>query len=709
MMSAHFRSFPGPSFDCIINGGNFRTIMGSSEQRPEANGGRRLGSWKEIAAHLGVTDRTARRWESEEGLPVHRHWHDQRGTVWADAAELDAWRASRTVSRGDEARSSGQPESPHTHPASDKRKRIAVLLAAAVVLVGAALTLTVWQSPSRTGPQQLPVRGVMAGAPSGIHACPVISSDGRYIAYQSWEEDLERSTIVLLPRDGSPWRAISEGDAADQSPVFSPDGTRIAWWRPTQDGRMRIRIALVSGGPPGDVATVTATPEYFTRGQALAWTADGGSILAPHRPENGEDGLFQIPLDGSVWKRLTTPPPGSRDIAPRVSADGRRLAFLSSRGWLIQDICLMDLNPGAKVRCTPNPRLPKVFGLTWGPDDQTLIASMAPYQGVPDAATLWQLPVSNLLNGTEFLLQATQVVEPYYIPQLKTLIYSQQTWNGDLYEYSVTHGPVPKLSETRRIGPSEAFETNPVLSPDGVHLAYWSKRAGQQQLWVASGGGEEPRQHTHFVKEDLLGATWNPDSTSLAIVYSDPPNPNDNPSRNVAVVPLGGKAQSLLGVYDQPFRPVGWVRSGEWIYGIAQEILLRLNVRNGELEKCGEIPSRWIRYWPLRDEFWFRAKDGSYRILQGCGVSETDPVAAKIPSNMIVENLVPTPQGVWIQQPTRGKYFQLLFLPHGSSTPVRVEISRLLPTGIEASPDGNRLFLVRMHELRATPMLAQLE
>jgi hypothetical protein len=50
------------------------------------------------------------------------------------------------------------------------------------------------------------------------------------------------------------------------------------------------------------------------------------------------------------------------------------------------------------------------------------------------------------------------------------------------------------------------------------------------------------------------------------------------------------------------------------------------------------------------------------RILQGCGVSESDPVAARIGTDMIVENLLPTPQGVWIQQPARGKYFNLLFL-----------------------------------------------
>ena len=33
----------------------------------------RLDSWKEIAAYLNRGVRTVRRWEREEGLPVHRH------------------------------------------------------------------------------------------------------------------------------------------------------------------------------------------------------------------------------------------------------------------------------------------------------------------------------------------------------------------------------------------------------------------------------------------------------------------------------------------------------------------------------------------------------------------------------------------------------------------------------------------------------------
>src|SRR4029077_4756742 len=57
--------------------------------------GKRLESWKEIAAYLGRDITTVRRWEKREGLPVHRLHHSRLGTVYAYTSELDAWRRER--------------------------------------------------------------------------------------------------------------------------------------------------------------------------------------------------------------------------------------------------------------------------------------------------------------------------------------------------------------------------------------------------------------------------------------------------------------------------------------------------------------------------------------------------------------------------------------------------------------------------------------
>jgi phage terminase Nu1 subunit (DNA packaging protein) len=55
----------------------------------------RLDSWKEISAFLNRGVRTVQRWESEENLPVHRHNHQKRDTVFAFASEIEQWMRSR--------------------------------------------------------------------------------------------------------------------------------------------------------------------------------------------------------------------------------------------------------------------------------------------------------------------------------------------------------------------------------------------------------------------------------------------------------------------------------------------------------------------------------------------------------------------------------------------------------------------------------------
>jgi TolB-like protein len=59
-----------------------------------------LDSWKEIAAYAKRGVRTVRRWEREEGLPVHRHMHRRLGSVYAYKSEIDAWRRSGSRAPG---------------------------------------------------------------------------------------------------------------------------------------------------------------------------------------------------------------------------------------------------------------------------------------------------------------------------------------------------------------------------------------------------------------------------------------------------------------------------------------------------------------------------------------------------------------------------------------------------------------------------------
>ena len=103
---------------------------------------RRLDSWKEIASYLGRDVTTVQRWEKREGMPVHRHVHDKRGSVYAVASELDAWHQSRKVASAAQEkevsdRSAEAGRLPSIAPPPHRLQWYAV---AAIVLVGILAT-----------------------------------------------------------------------------------------------------------------------------------------------------------------------------------------------------------------------------------------------------------------------------------------------------------------------------------------------------------------------------------------------------------------------------------------------------------------------------------------------------------------------------------------------------------------------------------------
>jgi tetratricopeptide (TPR) repeat protein len=72
-------------------GGTTRDNRGQTARGGGDGGGRRLRSWKEIAAHFGTTERTVKRWEATRGLPVQRVPGGARTAVFADTSALDQW------------------------------------------------------------------------------------------------------------------------------------------------------------------------------------------------------------------------------------------------------------------------------------------------------------------------------------------------------------------------------------------------------------------------------------------------------------------------------------------------------------------------------------------------------------------------------------------------------------------------------------------
>lgn len=102
----------------------------------------RLSSWKEVAAYFNATPRTVMRWERERGLPIRRLPGEARSRVYANVAELEAWRDSNNtafvVAEPESAGATVATAQPTAEP-TDRRFRPVPRLAALALLVVAGL------------------------------------------------------------------------------------------------------------------------------------------------------------------------------------------------------------------------------------------------------------------------------------------------------------------------------------------------------------------------------------------------------------------------------------------------------------------------------------------------------------------------------------------------------------------------------------------
>jgi len=122
--------------------GNFvYGVAMDSVSQPQAAGKRkaRLRGWQEIAASLGVDERTVKRWEQSRGLPVHRVPGESRAPVYAFEAELAAWLRSGGEAMPGHQQDHAQPSAgPTSQP--PRRPWLWAMVLVAIVMAGVAWT-----------------------------------------------------------------------------------------------------------------------------------------------------------------------------------------------------------------------------------------------------------------------------------------------------------------------------------------------------------------------------------------------------------------------------------------------------------------------------------------------------------------------------------------------------------------------------------------
>lgn len=123
--------------------------VGPTPDAPNASTIPRLSSWKEVAAYFDRDIRTVQLWEKREALPIHRHEHSTRSSVYAFPAELDTWLRAR---RHERASATPDPTAPPLRSARLTRAMTAITLAT-ITLV----TLTAYGWHLRQQTSALPI------------------------------------------------------------------------------------------------------------------------------------------------------------------------------------------------------------------------------------------------------------------------------------------------------------------------------------------------------------------------------------------------------------------------------------------------------------------------------------------------------------------------------------------------------------------------
>lgn len=129
-------------------------------------GGRRLIGWKAIGLFLSCTERTARRWEADRSMPVHRIPGGGRSSVWASTDELRQWlqalpsevqdtlRAEAGGDTGTPGRGSESPPAVEEPPRRTPWLLAALLIPGLIVVAGLA-----WNSARHSSPAAATVTG----------------------------------------------------------------------------------------------------------------------------------------------------------------------------------------------------------------------------------------------------------------------------------------------------------------------------------------------------------------------------------------------------------------------------------------------------------------------------------------------------------------------------------------------------------------------
>lgn len=643
-----------------------------------------LSSWKEIAAYLQRDVSTVIRWEKLEGLPVRRHQHKDRSSIYAYPSELDAWRARRKP----------QADRPHAF-----RWHCVPAFASAVTLT---LALIMSGSGPYVGKAARAAEPVFRHIeiPSELNSAAVLSPDGTKLAFVS---DGEIWTLPVHGKAspdiaGEPEKLTQGAEALELGVALSGNGQWIAFNRNLGDGRRPTEIYLVPamGGTPRKIAL----PELTDRGRhaynyGLALSPDGSS-LAFSLVQDGVLRLFQTKIGSGEAKALTSC--AARE--PAFAPDGERLAYVKLTGSPYEasksEVRILSLRSGKDVLAGQSTN--RVRSPVWSPGGTHLAFLIEPEQ-TNRSREVWIVPAP---AGDQ------PAGEPARIPLPENSFLPLAGWTAEnqvgfllsrmpksaVYTLPVSGGMAVKVTpDTDGI-----FSADPQWGPDGKKLLM---RYGDGSLAYVPSDGGKPSEIPIVANPPIYivspggGNRISPDGQKIVISAVH----KDETKAHIWTLPAGGGDAVQVTSATQGDRHPSWSPDGKMIAFVRRRVegpAVILNVCTvasaggavrqvtADSDKVMEFGTAWS---PDGSRVAYFSTDGKLKLVRSSGGPST--VVTELPGMRPVRDVAWTPDGQTLIFSANWKIFSV---SAGGGQPVEISTgmkARTVHLGL--SPDGRRL------------------
>jgi Tol biopolymer transport system component/DNA-binding winged helix-turn-helix (wHTH) protein len=336
---------------------------------------------------------------------------------------------------------------------------------------------------------------------------PSMSPDGTRVVYAAQRPGETDSHLYIQTANGSSPMALEvKPNASDTYPVWSPNGTAIAFMR-FDDDECMIHIVAATGGASRPVTSCYKdTLAYFD------WSPDSQYLITQDMAAGATPDywvLMTVRIADGHWHEIDyIHDAHNDDLNPHYSPDGRWIAFRRGQNP-ISDLFVMDAN-GKNLRRLTNIRA-AIAGFAWTSDSRNIVFS-SNYQ---DTSRLYLL---NVETGSIAPTDQDNTAFPSIGAKSGNLAAIRDHTVVNLAEYSLDAGqltakPLPVRS------PSNALDTWPAYSPRENYLCFVSDRSGASQLWLSKSSVDEASMLTEFsLGETLSNPKWAADGEHILFI-----------------------------------------------------------------------------------------------------------------------------------------------------------------------------------------------